>query len=162
MNSKIKRKSSVSIDDWINRCNIKYNYKYDYKYDYSKVQFEYVTDNVIIICDKHGEFTKRAGLHFKSGCSKCSKKKKYYIDDVKKLLDKNKYFNILPFDNYTGYRQKIKVICKKENHSSIKSISHLLNNNVNCSFCSKKYKYNQNEWIDNIVNPIIFLVENTL
>jgi hypothetical protein len=90
------------------------------------------------------------------------KKKKYYIDDVKKLLDKNKYFNILPFDNYTGYRQKIKVICKKENHSSIKSISHLLNNNVNCSFCSKKYKYNQNEWIDNIVNPIIFLVEKTL
>jgi len=143
--SKIKRKSSLSIVDWINKCNIKYNYKYDY----SKVQFEYATDNVIIICDKHGEFIKRAGLHlYKSGCSKCSKKKKYYIDDVKELLKKNKYFDILPFNNYIGYRQKIKVLCKKESHLSIKSISHLLNNNVNCCFCSKKYKYTHNEWIN--------------
>ena len=141
---KTKRKSSVSLDDWIKRCNIIHNYKYDY----SKVKFNYTTDIVIIICNKHGEFEKKAGLHFKSGCIRCSKKNKYHIDDVKELLNKNSYFNILPFDNYTGYRQKIKVICKKENHSSVKSISHLLNNNVNCSFCSKKNKYSQIEWIE--------------
>jgi hypothetical protein len=143
-----KRKSSVSIKDWILRCNLKHNEKYDY----SKSYFEYLTDEVIIICDKHDEFKMNAGYHLKSGCIRCAKNKKFHIDDVKILLNESKIFDIPTFHSYTGNRQKIEVICKKDKHSSIKSISHILDN-VGCSHCSKKYKCNKQEWI-NICNEI--------
>ncbi len=65
-----------------------------------------------------------------------------------KLLNDNSYFNILPFMNYINNRQKIKVSCKKENHTTIKSIHHLLSNNVNCNICSKTYKYSKDEWVE--------------
>lgn len=50
----MKRKSKVSIEDWTNRCNKVHNNKYDY----SKSHFIHLTDEVIIICDEHGEFKK--------------------------------------------------------------------------------------------------------
>jgi hypothetical protein len=109
---KKKRKSKVSIEEWIERCNKKHkNY-----YGYSKSIFEYLTDDVIIICPRHGEFIKKAHLHFKSGCNYCSKNKLLHIDEVKEKLSKNIYFDILPFENYIGNRQKIEVICKKNKH----------------------------------------------
>jgi very-short-patch-repair endonuclease len=138
-----KRKSSVSLIDWIIRCDLKHNKKYDY----SKSFFEYLTDEVIIICDKHGEFKMNAGHHLKSGCIRCSKNKKFHIDDVKILLNESKIFDIPIFHSYTGNRQKIEVVCKKNKHSSVKSISHILAN-VGCSHCSKKHKCNKQEWIN--------------
>lgn len=143
-----KRKSSVSIKNWIERCNIKHNNKYDY----SKSFFNYTSDEVIIICPEHGEFKNKALYHLKSGCPRCSKNKKFHIDDIKSLLDKNDTFYINPFDTYIGNRQKIEVVCKLKNHISKKSISHILSN-VGCSHCSKKHKYNKDEFI-NICNDI--------
>lgn len=138
------RKSRVSIENWKERCNKKHNNKYDY----SKVNFSHLSDIITIICPKHGEFNKVASLHLKSGCLRCSNNRKFHIDDVKELLSTNKFFDILPFSNYLGNRQKINVLCKDKGHISIKSIHHLLSNNVNCSICSKKYKQNKEEWIE--------------
>lgn len=143
-----KRKSRVSLSNWIFRCNIKHNEKYDY----SKSFFEHLTDEVIIICEKHGEFKMKAKNHLKSGCIRCAKNKKFHIDDVKDLLNKNDIFDIQPFYSYIGNTQKIEVICKKKKHLSLKSIRHILNN-VGCSHCSKKYKCNKEEWV-NICNEI--------
>jgi Zn finger protein HypA/HybF involved in hydrogenase expression len=44
------------------------------KYDYSKTVFERMTDNLTIICPKHGEFSQRAGnhIHLQNGCPKCA------------------------------------------------------------------------------------------
>lgn len=137
------RKSKVSIESWIDRCDK----IHDSKYEYSKVNFNYLTDEVIIICDKHGEFKKRANLHLKSGCARCSKQK-LHKDDVMELLNKNTYFDISPFDNYINNRQKIEVSCKKENHITLKSINDLLSNKGKCSFCSKKHRHSKDEWVE--------------
>lgn len=42
------------------------------KYDYSQAQYSGYFDNVVIICNEHGEFVQRADIHLRgSGCSKC-------------------------------------------------------------------------------------------
>ena len=88
INRKDNRKSKVSLENWIERCQKKHNNKFDY----SKSNFNYLTDNVIIICEKHGEFEKTAQNHLKSGCPYCSKNQKSHIDDVKHTLSNNIYF----------------------------------------------------------------------
>lgn len=48
---------------------------HNYKYDYSRTEFKKITDDIIIICPKHGEFTQRANnhIHLQNGCPSCAK-----------------------------------------------------------------------------------------
>lgn len=69
---------------------------HDYKYDYSKTEFKKITDDIVIICSKHGEFTQRANnhIHLQNGCPSCakatqsSKPEKEIFDFIKKNYDK--------------------------------------------------------------------------
>ena len=58
------------MNDWIARCNLKFNNKFDY----SKVKYESHSDKVTIICPEHGEFVVGRNTHetSKSGCKLCS------------------------------------------------------------------------------------------
>ena len=50
------------------------NKKHNNKYDYSKVIYKKAIENVIIICQKHGEFEQTPNSHLcGSGCIKCSR-----------------------------------------------------------------------------------------
>ncbi|MFM2392789.1 MAG: hypothetical protein RLZZ546_771, partial [Bacteroidota bacterium] len=58
----------VSLDEFIERANIKHNNKYDY----SKVNYTITDEKVIIICPLHGEFKQNVGSHIRGqGCKKC-------------------------------------------------------------------------------------------
>jgi len=51
------------------------------KYDYSKVNFINTRRNVIIICNKHKEFSKKADSHLRGqGCQMCSAENKGKIN----------------------------------------------------------------------------------
>lgn len=47
--------------------------KHGNRYDYSKVEYVRSTDNVIIVCDEHGEFEQSPAVHLRgSGCTQCA------------------------------------------------------------------------------------------
>lgn len=70
---KHKAKTKITVQDFINRCNL----LYDNKYDYSKVAFTKLTDIITIICPIHGEFLMDPRSHigiYGKGCPKCGHK----------------------------------------------------------------------------------------
>jgi len=81
-------------------------------YDYSKVIYQSVTEKIVIICKKHGEFNQLAEDHLKGiGCPICNTSKgeqkiKEYLDSKyimfihQKKFDDCIYKNKLPFDFY--------------------------------------------------------------
>lgn len=57
---------------------IKANLIHNNFYDYSKVVFTKMSDEIIIICPKHGEFKQKVSVHIndRCGCPKCGEEKK--------------------------------------------------------------------------------------
>lgn len=88
------------------------------KYDYSKVDYISATDKVIIICPKHGEFLQQPSAHFSYGCLQCgietriekSMHSNEFILNKFKEIHGNRYDYSLV--EYTGYTNKVKIICK--------------------------------------------------
>lgn len=82
------------------------------KYDYSKVAYENVKDNIIIICPDHGEFTQTPDSHLNrgAGCPKCigrNKTNENWISEAKKVHgDKYDY----TLSKYIGSHDNIIVI----------------------------------------------------
>lgn len=108
------------------------------KYDYSKVQYNNIKTNVIIICPEHGEFTQQAASHIrqKTGCPKCSKKYNYSDDEFKmitSLLHNNKYdySKVEYINNYT----KIKIICPEHGEFEQTPSNHL--QGKGCELCNE-------------------------
>lgn len=65
----IKKKLSLSVEDFIKRANS----THEGKYDYSKVKYTNNSTKVCIICPKHGEFWQIPNSHLQGqGCPKCS------------------------------------------------------------------------------------------
>jgi very-short-patch-repair endonuclease len=87
---------------------------HDNKYDYSKVEYENLTKKVSIICPIHGIFFQAPGVHFKSGCPKCSSvKNTLYTKNefVKKANEKHLYFYNYSKVKYINNKTKITIIC---------------------------------------------------
>lgn len=88
------------------------------KYDYSKVEYDGVDKNVIIICSKHGDFKQTPYTHKTgSGCKKChyennNKSRKL---NTKKFIKKAKLVHENFYDyslvDYTNSISKVKIIC---------------------------------------------------
>ena len=130
------------------------------KFDYSLVEFNKITDKIIIICQKHGTFKQRADSHFKHSCRKCqdeikSKNTRMKSEDVIKQfkkIHKNKYDYSLV--NYINKRTKVKIICP--NHGIFYQIPYEHKNGNGCSVCGmermKISKLKNKEWIDKCIN----------
>ena len=94
--------------EFLNECH----YIHNNFYDYSKVNYNKLTDKIIIICKSHGEFKQRAFSHQQgNGCIKCNKsrgekKVEEFLIKNKIYYEFNKHFdscrnkNTLPFDFY--------------------------------------------------------------
>lgn len=58
----------------------KAQYHHKNTYDYSNVVYTNWTDEITIICSKHGQFNQKANIHaYGSGCQRCSKEKSEFI-----------------------------------------------------------------------------------
>ena len=124
------------------------------KYDYSKVNYISRHKKVIIICKEHGEFEQEAGSHLSGcACKECGiiniiKNKTHTFEKFinKAILvhgDKYKYSQ----KNYNNKKEKIKIKCKMHNEEFEQTPqAHLAGQG--CSKCSKKYKMNEVEFID--------------
>ena len=110
-------KLSTNIEDFI----IKAREIHGYKYDYSKVEYINCNTNIIIICDKHGEFQQTPSTHLNStyGCPSCAviQKSENRINNCKDIFiekaikihgDKYDYSKSI----YTGCENKLTIICK--------------------------------------------------
>lgn len=82
------------------------------KYDYSKVKFIGVTNDVVIICPIHGEFTQRAWEHIQGhGCLQCAREQRKidYLLPKKVWVERIKQYPLVQFKdlnqikNYHGY-----------------------------------------------------------
>ena len=117
------------------------------KYNYSKSEFENVTDKIIIICPKHGEFVKVVRKHKSGvGCPKCSGRHRYSTDEIIEEFVKkhgNKYDYSLV--DYKTAKTKVIIICKLHGEFSQKAIKH--KNGSGCPKCSKVHRYTTKEII---------------
>ena len=65
--SREERRSNTK--DFLKKANIQHGERYDY----SKVIYEHSREKVVIICDRHGEFSQKPADHVRSrGCPKCA------------------------------------------------------------------------------------------
>lgn len=111
----ISNRTRISLQDFINKSNLKHNNKYDY----SKVKYgKSGKDKVIIICPNHGEFHQKPCIHIQgSGCQKCthriSKGEQKWLekfknpDILKQQLIKTKYNKTLIVDGYDPHTNTV-------------------------------------------------------
>lgn len=126
------------------------------KYDYSKTIYNTSTDNLIIGCSIHGDFTKTSNIHLSgSGCPKCgiesmAKSKKYdkiLFEEKANKVHNNKY-------NYTKTIYKhsqtlITITCDKHGDFEQLPYSHL--NGHGCLRCGSNGGGSVSTFIDNCI-----------
>ena len=143
------------------------------KYNYSKVNYINNRTKIIIICNKHKEFSQTPDSHLSGkGCKKCGHKMpttKGFIRQAKNIYkDKYDYSKV----NYINSRIKITVICKKHGEFLQNPVEHLRHGCFKCSieertltlqeFIKKaeeihkdKYDYSKVNYINNHTKIII-------
>lgn len=102
---------------------------YKDKYNFSKTKYKNLTKKVIIICKKHGEFT-RSPYYFLNGseCKTC-----IFVDKANKIHN-NKYDYSKSI--YKDRDSKVKITCKKHGEFEQSVRCHLENHG--CSSCQNK------------------------
>lgn len=140
--SKLRKEQSckITLEDFINECNKIHSHKYDY----SKVEFNKLSDNIDIICPKHGLFSQNAGSHLRgSGCPTCfreSQKKtndQFIKDAINIFKDEYDYSKVIYQDAHTP----VCVICHKTDNGVehgefwVKPNSHL-SSHSGCPICN--------------------------
>jgi hypothetical protein len=90
------------------------------KYDYSIVKYTKTEEKVIIICKQHGQFLQTPDVHLsKSGCRKCSMKKREYKTKLnnEEFIKRVKEIHKEEFDysktQYLGVLKNIIIICRE-------------------------------------------------
>ena len=105
-------------------------------YDYSKVEYKKATKNVIVLCEKHGEFLQSPSSHKNGhGCHKCSGK---YIPTTKEIVQEFKEVHGDLYDYskviYKKGSNKVKIICKE--HGEFLQAPSEHKRGKNCPKCS--------------------------
>ena len=123
-----------------------------YKYDYSKVEYVDARTDILVICEKHGEFLINPSNHKKgNGCHKCgieshkellTKPFEYYVNLFKKIHN-DKYEYIKP-SYYTDSRDKIPIRCKKCNRYFEQTIN-AHRNSKGCPLCENIYGFDKSK-----------------
>jgi len=85
------------------------------KYDYSKVEYVNSNTNVIITCNKHGDFLQRPTHHInrKQGCKKCSGRCSNTNDFIEKVKEIHGDRYDYSKTNYINCKTPIVIICKE-------------------------------------------------
>ena len=139
LNDKINK----SNEDFIKELNIIHGDKY--KYD--KVKYINSKTNVIITCNKHGDFqTISSYLIGKNatGCPKCSTEKisaslkmtiESFLEKTKEVHGKTKfnYDNV----NFNSNKDKIEIYCNTCNKNFKQKLSHHINSQCGCPYCNE-------------------------
>jgi very-short-patch-repair endonuclease len=80
----MQQKQRTEVDEFIKNANITHNNKYNY----SKVNYINARTNIIIICNKHGEFEQQPDSHLRgSGCSYCINKTEFILYEYLQQLN---------------------------------------------------------------------------
>lgn len=147
----------VTINDFINRARLKHGNKYDY----SKVQYEKLSDKIIIICPIHGEFLQSAANHLQGkGCKECAidqrktlktfSKRKTTEQFISEALEIHKSFYSYEKSIYTGRANKVIITCPIHGDFEQRAGDHLSGHG--CSKCKnnklKQIKDSRDEFIE--------------
>jgi hypothetical protein len=103
--------------------------KHGDKYDYSKFVYTGNKAKGIIICPTHGEWSTIPSNHYKYGCIHCgyvSRNKKKTKNPNKLIKElRNIYGNDYDYSqvSYKGNHEKIKLVCKIDNHGQKDSVN---------------------------------------
>lgn len=106
-----EKRKSIAVVNFIERAILKHGNKFDY----SKVNYNTLDDEIIIICPIHGEFNQTGTNHLKNkhGCPNCAiDSQKVKINDFVKISNQthgNKYdYSLVKYDIIDD---KVKIIC---------------------------------------------------
>ena len=138
---------NYTLPEFLEKANIIHNNLYDY----SLVEYKNNKTKIKVICKEHGIFETRPDQHIninrKSGCPKCANNILYTTEEfIKKAnhIHNNKYdYSKVEYKNA---HIKIKIICTKHGEFTQKPSRHLQGDG--CSKCSRKYQYNNDEFIE--------------
>ena len=107
------------------------------KYDYSKVKFNNISDEVVIICPIHGDFTHSANEHVygQRGCPKCSDRTIGLDEFIRQsnIVHHNKYDYSKSV--YRSVNHKIEIICPEHGSFWQQASYHLIGQN-GCKRCT--------------------------
>lgn len=112
----------------------------DYKYDYSKVIYTKSTDNITVICPKHGEFypTASSFLAGKSNCQQCINDS--YRLGTEEFIKRAKEIHGEYYDyskvEYKNINSKVTIVCPKHGEFEQYANAHL--KGCNCPACSRE------------------------
>lgn len=127
--------SRVAQDDFIKKANKIHNYRYNY----SKTKYTIGENNIIVICDQHGEFKVNASAHINvgRGCKFCGKL--YTEKDFLEACQK-KHYNKYSYENckFTILTKKINITCKL--HGSFLQTARAHMHGAGCPKCIKSSK----------------------
>jgi len=124
----------------VDRFTTKANLKHKNRYDYSKVKYVNAFTNVLIICNKHGEFWQKPNSHLSGyGCKKCGLEQSYKKNNMGKerfiilsqILHGSKYdySNV----NYINNRIGVNIVCPQ--HGSFKQSPYVHIKGGDCKKC---------------------------
>ena len=119
------------------------------RYSYLKTRYINANTKVIIICEKHGEFSSLPGNHLgKHNCPICTDKKISQQEFIKrtKIIHDSKYN--YSKTKYKNYHTKVIIICKKHNEFKQTPASHL--RGANCPSCSHNKSKSEIKWLNEI------------
>jgi len=133
----IRKSKVLSINNFIDRANV----KYDNKYDYSLVKYYNSKTEINIICKLHGRFNTTPERHLKGiGCPICSGNKlnKNILLDRFKIIHGDKYdYSLVNYISTSGF---ISIICREHGLYKQRASHHL--NGDGCPKCAINFNAN--------------------
>ncbi len=123
--------------------------KHGYRYDYSKSEYKNIRTDVIIICQKHGEFKQKPNKHIiGNGCMKCKIENNILTNDdfIKKSIHKHGYKYDYSKSIYKYTNEKVIIICKEHGEFRQTPMTHLRGSG--CPKCGGTIKQNTNDFVN--------------
>lgn len=144
----VKLPSRLTADAWIANAQAVHGDRYEY----TKVVYENVDSNVVIICRVHGEFEQRPANHTRGfGCSKCgsvssSRLRRIPVDawiaQMRELHgDRYDYSKVTQIRS----KNKVPIICRMHGEFLQTPQSHAIGSD--CPKCTNRYTMTTEEWV---------------
>lgn len=115
--------------------------KFGQKFDYSKVEYVNQYTDVTITCPVHGDFDVKPKDFLKSphGCKSCRFNIPVSTSDfIQRARDKNGDLCDYSGTEYTGYNEKVDIICLRHGKFSQKASAHLRSKTTGCPQCVRE------------------------